>query len=56
MVQWVRLQASTAGGVGLIPGPGSKIFHDVWHGQKIIKRAETQTGFSRGPGAYVYAS
>ena len=28
-VQWLRLHASTAGGVGSIPGPGTKIPHTV---------------------------
>ena len=27
MVQWLRLCASTAGGMGLIPGQGTKIPH-----------------------------
>ena len=29
MVWWLRLCASTAGGVGLIPGPGTKILHEL---------------------------
>ena len=33
-VQWLRLCASTAGGMGSIPGQGSKILHTKWHGQK----------------------
>ena len=33
-VQWLRLQASTAGGMDSIPGWGPKILHDAWHGQK----------------------
>ena len=33
-VQWLRLQASTAGGVGSISGGGNKIMHDVWCGKK----------------------
>ena len=35
-VQWLRLHASTAGGVGSIPGQGTKIPHAVWGGQKIF--------------------
>ena len=30
--QWLRLCASIAGGVGSIPGWGTKILHGVWHG------------------------
>ena len=30
MHQWLRLQASTAGDVGLIPGWGTKISHAAW--------------------------
>ena len=33
-VQWLRLCASTAGGMGLIPGWGTKMSHATWHGQK----------------------
>ena len=33
-VQWLGLCASTAGGMGSIPGQGTKIPHAVWHGQK----------------------
>ena len=35
VVQWLRLGASTAGGAGSIPGPGTKISHAAWYGQKI---------------------
>ena len=34
MVQSLRLYASTAESAGLIPGPGTKIPHATWHGQK----------------------
>ena len=34
-VQWLRLRASNAGGVGSIPGQGTKIPCAVWHDQKI---------------------
>ena len=37
VVQWLRLCASTAGGVGLIPGRGTKIRHAVLHSQKQKK-------------------
>ena len=33
-VQWLRLHASTAGGMGLTPGRGTKMPHAVQHGQK----------------------
>ena len=29
-VQWLRLSASTAEGLGLIPGGGSTILHSSW--------------------------
>ena len=31
--QWLRLQASNAGGLGSIPGWGNKALHAAWHGQ-----------------------
>ena len=44
VVQWLGLRASTAGGMGSIPGQGTKIpgwgtkiMHAVWHGQKKKK-------------------
>ena len=36
-VQWLRLRASTAGGLGSIPGWGAKILHAVHRGQKKKK-------------------
>ena len=33
-VQWLRLCISTAGGMGLIPGQGTKIPRALLHGQK----------------------
>ena len=33
-VQWFRLHASTAEGMGSIPGGGNKIPHATWRGQK----------------------
>ena len=34
MVRWLRLQASTAGDAGLIPGRGTKIPHAMWWTKK----------------------
>ena len=34
LFQWLRLHAPTAGGLGSIPGQGTKIPHAVWCGQK----------------------
>ena len=36
VVQWLRICASTAGDVGLIPGWGTKIPHAIGHSQKNI--------------------
>ena len=36
VVQWLRLCASTAGGVGLIPSWGTKILHVMGHGYIYI--------------------
>ena len=38
MVQWFRLQASTAGGEDLIPGWGAKFPRATQHGQKNKRR------------------
>ena len=32
-VQWLKLCASTARGMGLLPGGGTKIPYATWHGQ-----------------------
>ena len=37
VVQWLRLCSSTSGGLGSIPGQGTKISHATWHGQKKKK-------------------
>ena len=37
-VQWLGLQASTAGGPGSIPGQGTKILHAPQHSQKKKKK------------------
>ena len=34
VVQWLGLRASTAEGVGSIPGQGTKVPHVVWHSPK----------------------
>ena len=34
VVQWLRLQAASAGGTGMVPGWGTKISHAVQLGQK----------------------
>ena len=39
VVQWLSLCTSTAGGVGLIPGQGTKIPHAAWPRQKKKKGA-----------------
>ena len=35
-VPWLRLSASTAGGLGLIPGGGSTILQASWKGKTMI--------------------
>jgi len=35
VLQWLRLCTANAGGVGSIPGLGTKIPHAMWNGQKI---------------------
>ena len=34
VVQWLRLCASTAGGISLVPGQETKILHVSWGSQK----------------------
>ena len=41
MVQWLRLCASTTGGMGLILGQGTKILHAIWHRQNKTKQKKT---------------
>ena len=36
MAQWLRFHPSNAGGLGLIPGWGTKILHALQHGQMIF--------------------
>ena len=33
--QWLKLHASIAGGMGSIPGQGTRILHALWPGQKL---------------------
>ena len=40
MVQWLRIRASTAKGMGLIPGQGTKTVHAVGHSQYINKEVD----------------
>ena len=37
VVQWLRVCTSTAGGMGLIPGWGTRILYTVWLGKKQKK-------------------
>ena len=41
VVQWLRLHESTAGGVGSIPGWGTKISHATQCGQKTKQNTKT---------------
>ena len=38
VVQWLRVCTSTAGGMGLIPGWGTRILYTVWLGKKKKKK------------------
>ena len=42
-VQWLGHCTSTAGGMGLIPGWGTKILHATWCDQKIGKKYVSKT-------------
>ena len=46
-VQWLRLHASTAGGMGSIPGRGTKIPHAARCGQKRSCREEEREGMQK---------
>ena len=39
VTKWLELCPSIAGGMGLIPGQGTKILHTVWHVQKKSRSA-----------------
>ena len=41
MIQWLRLLAPNAGGMGLIPHQGSKVLHTTQHGKKQNKTKNT---------------
>ena len=43
VVQWLGLHTSTAGGVGSIPGQGTKVQHAAWRGQNVKKQTNKQT-------------
>jgi len=45
-VQWLGLQASTAGGIGSTLGQGTKILHATQPKKKREKRENTLTGYS----------
>ena len=38
MSHWLRLSASDAGGVVLIPSPGTEIPYGVWNNQKKFRK------------------
>ena len=38
VVQWLGFCTSTAGGICLIPGPGTKIPQAMWHSKKEKKK------------------
>ena len=42
MVQWLRLCASSEGGMSLIPGEGTRISHATWQDQKKIKSSQNR--------------
>ena len=49
VVQWLRLDASTAGGRGSIPGQGTNIPHALGHGQKKTKKDGSISLYSEIP-------
>ena len=53
VVQWLRLWASTAGGMGLIPGLGSSAYYTVQSKKK--KKRETWS-YCRGPARRPYTA
>ena len=42
MIQWLKLLASTAGGMGLIYGQGAKIQQTMQCGQNVIHTSQQQ--------------
>ena len=47
MVQWLRFHASIAGGMGSIPGQGTKIPHATWHSQLKKKKMKGKGAHNR---------
>ena len=47
MVQWLGLHASTAGGMGLIPGRATEILQAAWQSQKKKKEERKEKDWSR---------
>ena len=43
MVQWLGLHASTAGGMGVIPGQGTKILYALQQSQNKQKQQQQKT-------------
>ena len=54
MVQWLRLLASIAGGMGSIPGRGAKIPHAPRRGQKKKKKGSLKNWLILGLGEKIY--
>ena len=53
VVHWLRLHASNAGGMGSIPGGGTKIPHAMWHGQKEKKKGLNKTYYENEKYIYI---
>ena len=53
MVQWLRLCASNAGGMGLTPGQETRSPHAVRHGQKNVKISFFKKDDMKGIGSVV---
>ena len=51
VVQWLRLRALNAGGMGLIPGLRPKIPHAAQLGLKKKKKKKTKTSNKNKPGS-----
>ena len=52
-VQWLRLPTSTAGGVGLIPGWGTKIPHAVSRQNKFKEKKKRHLKKKKGMGQFL---
>ena len=44
MVQWLRLHASTAGGMDSIPGQGTKILYASWQKKSLLEKCKSELG------------